>query len=457
MNRMKQRAEQCSNYILGEDNIHIISHIDADGLTSAAIMCKALERAGKNYSVDFIRQLTNKTLKQISDSATGLVVFTDLGSGMLNEITESGIDAVIADHHKPVGDHPYLLNPHSFGINGSQDLSGSGTTFILSMAMGDNVDLSSLAVVGAIGDMQQWKTGALTGVNQQIVDLGISYGSVAFQKDLTLFGKQTRPIYKMLQYNSDPYIPGLSSDADACIAFVKKAGVHMHGEKWLRWIDINDVEKKSILSALLNHAMLANIPNHKINRLVGNVYTLPKETEGTEMRDCTEFSTLLNATARYNHGDVGLAVCMGDRGHYYESACTLLANHRKNLVDGISLVRKKGITKLSNLQYFDAGSQIKDTIVGIIAGMSQSIVGDRNLPIIAFADSKDEIKISGRGNYDLVRKGLNLAAAMHTCSTQLGGSGGGHDIAAGAYIPAGTKEEFIRILNNTIGEQINRS
>lgn len=138
----------------------------------------------------------------------------------------------------------------------------------------------------------------------------------------------------------------------------------------------------------------------------------------------------------------------------YDRATVLLANHRKNLVDGMNLVKFQGMTKLNNLQYFDAGSKIKDTIVGIIAGMSYSLVDDKTLPIIAFADTKDGVKVSSRGNYDLVRNGLNLAIAMNTVSTSLGGSGGGHDIAAGAHIPKHAKTDFIQMLDKIIGEQI---
>ena len=88
--------------------------------------------------------------------------------------------------------------------------------------------------------------------------------------------------------------------------------------------------------------------------------------------------------------------------------------------------------------------------------MSTSIVGDRNLPIIAFADAEDGVKVSSRGNYDLVRRGLNLAVAINTASTRVGGAGGGHDIAAGATIPKEAKSEFIQALDTIIGTQLKK-
>ncbi len=171
------------------------------------------------------------------------------------------------------------------------------------------------------------------------------------------------------------------------------------------------------------------------------------EREGTEMRDATEYSTLLNATGRYVNADIGMEVCMGDREEAYKKASRLLTEHRSNLVNGLTFVKEKGVTKLNNLQYFDAGSNIKETIIGIVAGMSTSVVADRNYPIVAFADADGGVKVSARGTQDLVRKGLNLSEALAFVSAEVGGAGGGHDIAAGATIPQNTKAEFVRKLD----------
>ncbi|HMB44805.1 MAG TPA: DHHA1 domain-containing protein [Candidatus Methanoperedens sp.] len=146
---------------------------------------------------------------------------------------------------------------------------------------------------------------------------------------------------------------------------------------------------------------------------------------------------------------------MGDRGKSFDEACVLLSEHRKNLVEGLNFVKEKGITELHNLQYFDSGNKIRETIVGIVAGMSASFVNNRNLPIIAFADSEGGIKVSSRGNQDLLRKGLNLGAAISQAAKAVGGNGGGHDIAAGAFIPRESKNEFLKILDMKIGSQIN--
>ncbi len=118
----------------------------------------------------------------------------------------------------------------------------------------------------------------------------------------------------MLEYSQDPYLPGLSGKEDACIAFLKDIGIRLGGEKWRRWIDLSQEEKSCMVTAILRKGLRSGVSNIKLERLIGEVYVLLGEQEGTELRDASEYSTLLNATARYGHADVGLQVCMGDQG-----------------------------------------------------------------------------------------------------------------------------------------------
>lgn len=457
MEALRKEASKCADEIRKHKSIHVVSHIDADGLTSAGIICTALERENSEYTTQFVKQLDEKALDIIANENHEIVIFTDLGSGMCELIKSRGIHAVISDHHQPQGTFKFHLNPHLFGANGSYELSGSGNTYLLASALGGNKDLSSLAIVGAVGDMQHLKMGKLVGINREILEEGVKGSTLQFKKDLTLFGKQTRPIYKLLQYSSDPYLPGLTGDEEACIEFLHSFNIRFsQDERWRRWIDLEIPEKQKIVSGLIHYCLKSGIPSYKIERLIGEVYILLNEREGTEMRDASEFSTLLNATARYDHAEIGLAVCMGNREEAYEDARKLLAEHRQNLVNGLIYVKEKGVTKLKNIQYFDAGSEIKETIVGIIAGMSSVIVDNRDLPIIAFAKSDNGIKVSARGTQDLIRRGVNLSEAMSIVSAEFGGAGGGHDIAAGATIPENAKEEFALRLDLFIGEQLRK-
>ncbi len=452
MDSMIKQARKCADEIKKHREVQLVSHIDADGITAGAIVAKSMQRAGIEYDMLFVKQLDENTVKDLADKNPELVVFTDLGSGQIEHINNYGLNAVVSDHHRPQGEMEMHLNPHLFGANGSFEISGSGTAFILANQIGDNRDLADLAITGSVGDMQYRKYGKLVSLNREILESNPAY--ISSKNDISLFGKQTRPVYKMLQYSSDPYLPGLTGNEDACVDFLRKIGFRSaDDEKWRRWIDLTDDEKTKISSSLLQYSMQNGLSSYSIGRLVSESYILLQEKEGTEMRDASEYSTLLNATGRYTKAEIGMAVCMGDREDAYEEAKILLATHRKNLVDGLNFVKNSGVTQLSHLQYFDAGKEIPETIVGIVAGMSHSS-NNRRLPIIAFADSEEGYKVSARGTQELVNRGLNLSEAISQVSHEIGGAGGGHDIAAGATVPVGKKELFIEKLNAIIATQI---
>jgi RecJ-like exonuclease len=454
-------CESPAEEIRKKKDLLVVSHVDADGLTAAAIICTALDRCGLEYRALFFRQLDESALQEVSDCGADLVIFTDLGSGMIQQICDLGLSAVVADHHKPAICEALPLahiNPHLVGADGANQLSGSGTSFLLARALANaprsNDDLAALAVVGAVGDLQDMAQGHLVGINRHILEIGSSVRAVSFSRDIKLFGRQTRPVYKMLQYSQDPYLPGLSGNEDACIAFLKEVGIRLGGEKWRRWIDLTQEEKSCLVTAILRKGLRSGLSNIKLERLIGEVYVLLAEQEGTELRDASEYSTLLNATARYGHATVGLQVCMGDRDSAFAEAQRLLSQHRSNLVNGLKLVAEKGITPLKSIQYFDAGDAILDTIVGIVAGMSFQMA-DRTRPILAFARTAEgELKVSARGTQDLVRSGLDLSDALSRCARAVGGVGGGHNVAAGATIPAQAKEEFLALMDSIVGKQL---
>ncbi|WP_415379145.1 DHH family phosphoesterase [Halosimplex sp. TS25] len=462
------RADACADRLLDADELLLASHIDADGLTSAAVASTALERAGLDFETVFKKQLDETEIASIAAREYDTVLFTDFGSGQLDAIAaheEAGdFDPVIADHHQPAdAETEYHLNPLLEGINGASELSGAGAAYVLARALSersgqseDNRDLAGLAVVGAVGDMQA-VGGELVGANRGIVEEGVEAGVLAEGTDLTLYGKQTRPLPKLFEYATDVQIPGVSGDEAGSIRFLEGLDVDLKDAgEWRTWVDLTDDERQTVASALVKHAVQRGVPASKINTLVGTTYELVDEPHGTELRDASEFSTLLNATARYERADVGLGVCLGNRDGALDQAQTLLSNHRRNLSEGLEYVRQQGVTHEDTLQWFDAGEAIRETIVGIVAGMALGTEGvSADKPILAFArKNEEETKVSARGTGVLVREGLDLSVVMGEASRSVGGDGGGHDIAAGATVPAGEEQAFVDAADEIVAEQI---
>ena len=460
---LEARATACAERLSAADSVLLASHIDADGLTSAAIAAQALERAEIPFEVVFENQLDADAIADIAETDFETALFTDFGSGQLDVITEheaaGAFTPVVCDHHQPAdAETEFHLNPLLFGLDGASELSGAGTAYVLARALGEpeNRDLAGLAVVGAVGDMQA-SGGELVGANRKIVTEGVEAGVLRETTDLALYGKQTRPLPKLLEYANDVRIPGISGSESGAVGFLTDLDIELEGEDgWRQWADLTADERQEVASALLKRAVSRGVPAARIDDLVGTTYTLTEEATGTELRDASEFSTLLNATARYDRADVGLAVCLGDREEALDEARTLLTNHRRNLATGLDWVKRAGVTQEAHVQWFDAGERIRDTIVGIVAGMAMGtndIRADR--PVIAFAAKDDaESKVSARGTHRLVRAGLDLSAVMGRAARALGGDGGGHDVAAGATIPTGRKAEFVERADAIVAEQL---
>ncbi len=81
-NSLIQRANELADIIRKSKEIHIVTHIDADGITAGAIASETLRRLGKEYSIECIKQLDEVVINKLLTENHELVWFTDLGSGI---------------------------------------------------------------------------------------------------------------------------------------------------------------------------------------------------------------------------------------------------------------------------------------------------------------------------------------------------------------------------------------
>lgn len=440
-----EKAREIVEFIKKHDNVHIVTHLDADGICAGAIAVKTLERLGKDFDISFVKQVDEVSIEDVLNKNPDVIWFTDLSINI--DIDFDNI--VVTDHHSTVKRYRYSLNPHDFGLDGCVGLSGAGATYIVSKSMDvKNEDLSHLAVIGACGDLQDRRERKLVGLNRDILNDAISVGLINVIKDIQYFGRESKPVFRLLLYADDPVIPGVSGSEEACISFLTNLGLSRK-EIYRKWVELSKEKKRKILSEIARRLLDKGFGSKSIRRLIGEVYLLDNEKEGTELHDSREFATLLNSTARYGRPDIALKLCLGEKESSFREARKFLNNHRQTLSRGLQLARTK-IEKRKILNYFHVGNRVRDTVVGSITSILSKEFS--SLPLIGFADGENgHVKVSAR-----YRDGgeIDLSRAIYLAAASVGGTGGGHRYAAGALIPKGTEEIFLDALEKEINCQL---
>ncbi len=464
------------------------SHIDADGISALAIIVRAIENEGKEFKWRNVHQINSESIIEIKieieEFKPDLVIFSDFGTGQSNLVRNhiaviDFVDQVIVlDHHLPqeskINDDDSALshkiieiNPCYHDLSGSYDVSGSGVAFLFAVGLSpENVVLSELAIVGATGDLQDFYGKGFTGVNKSIIELGEAAGFLKVTRDLTFFGINTRALPYLLQYATDPYLPGLTGNEVACYTFFEELGIPMKedDDEWRTWVSLETSEKQSVIQKLIHYIIDVYNDPKKAEGLIGDVIMLPQRPERTEMRSAKEFSTLLNACGRNKRPDVGVKICLGDQEAIIEGRY-LLQEHRRNLATALRRLEQDSYETMAGL-YLVNDPETPDTIIGIVIGMAQ---GSRIVPIdkpvigVSTNTSSDSplVKLSGRAHKYLIERGINLKETfvsigdlMNEKYETLVVEAGGHPMAAGAFIHKDHVEEFLKLSSEYLKETL---
>ncbi|MCX8174653.1 MAG: DHH family phosphoesterase [Candidatus Micrarchaeota archaeon] len=421
------RCEEALALASRMENPLLIYHYDCDGIACGSIIAGWLESLKKPYDMLSVRKLDEELAQSLGQRKELILADVGSGSAFLEQLKG---DVLIIDHHQPAHKAHLQANPHLFGFDGGSELSAAGCAYFVFRQAVD------LGIVGAVGDIQQ----PFCSLNRLMLEEAVRQGAAAISTDLLLFGKNSRPLIQFLEYADEPYIPGISGNRENCIRLLSELGIELkENENWRTYYDLKPDEKRRLVSALADYVSLRVSPEAAC-QLTGEVISLSRRQPHTELCDASEFSTLLNACGRNGQPQLGVAVCLSRPGAY-EKAQALLAEHRRNLRDGISFAAQN-IQDLGKFLFLDARGVIADSIIGVVAGML--FIGQREKPILAISlDESGKIKLSARATRKLVRQGLNLGKILSESSLAVGGVGGGHNIAAGATIPPERLDEFL--------------
>jgi RecJ-like exonuclease len=442
VNACRKAAQVLLSFPTGT-RIRVVSHYDADGIAAAGVLCRMLVRAGFDFHATLMRNPFTKGFERLKNERNQLIIFSDMGSGQLEEIASLGCQTIILDHHQYLDETapPSILqiNANLLGSDGNYEASGATLSYMLATSVDPrNEDLAVLALAGAVGDKQY--IGGIRGLNKMILDQGTQKGYLKEKVSMKLCGNT---LAEALFYSVEPYFPGLSGNAAAIEESLKK--LHMNSSLKPEDLDNESLIKLQsfLLFRLIKAGCSQNILDVTIRKRYYDVHA------GWELE---RFADLLDACGKNGYRSLGLALCLGDTEPWTE-ALVVEKEYKQKLLDGLQALEHDGIHETAGMRYFYTENS---SLGGVIAGIATNFLFDEKKPLFSLArkETDDEVHVSCRGNQTLVARGLDLGAAMKTVATALGGFGGGHKIAAGATIAFNKEGEFLEKVDELLGRQL---
>lgn len=470
LNAMLRKIEEVGEFLKEEASRNskfvIVTHFDADGLASGGVFGKALIRLGAPFQVRAIEQLDEGALHKLVSLNGDVIIFSEIGSGYLNLISNVSEKKkiLIVDHHQPearLNEASRLLhlNPHEYGFDGAKEVSGAGMAYLVAKELDErNLDLSPLAVVGALGDVQDRNQDrSLKGLNEKIVEEGRKAGYIKAEVDLILHGRRSKPIHKALAHSTNPFLPGLSGEEDNCVSLLSSIGIPLkRGDEWVKFSDLSMEEKKKLLTKIIEYVSSRGFPGSVALNLIGTNYEILGEED--PLADAREYAFVLNACGRMGKAGLGIALCLGDRGEALLETRQLISEYRHLLAECMAWITRSP-DKIQEYETFYAirgEGVIKEKMTGAISTMlisSTTFKPSKAVIVLALSEG-GKIKVSARAPPSFSEKKINLGAILKACSERFSGLGGGHDLAAGAYLPGGIDiEEFLRAVDEEISSK----
>jgi hypothetical protein len=207
----------------------VIHHDDADGLCSAAITKKALEREGLKVKTFCLEKIYTEVTEDLHSKTGQTIFYVDIGSShadLISEYNKQRNLTIMLDHHdpKPSEDTKVLdLNLEHYGFKGETDFSGATCCYLFAKSLNeDNVDLSYLALVGSCEIPQ-----GFMGLNKMVLEealksrviqqKGKSYEIIKFKTRLDAFFSKLQILGAVGYYEGGPEM-GIS----ACLEGLSK-------------------------------------------------------------------------------------------------------------------------------------------------------------------------------------------------------------------------------------------
>ncbi len=375
--------------------VEIYAHHDVDGVAAASILCTALTKIHVPFHLHIRSTITRE---MIPDDTP--VLLCDFGSS----IPSLPASVMVIDHHVPSFSGDFHVNPRLTGIDGDLELSASGAAYYVARELGENRDLAGLAVLGAIGDRQEF-----LGPNREILNEGIGNGVISTRPGFMPAGLT---LYDRLYLATDPYLPGISGNDTVCREMAGLVPLDQSAE------DDSFFLSRLVLGVDETASALA------LQRIVSDSYQLEREV----IPWAPAMAAVIDACGKTGRGGLAVSLCMGDPAGL-EEAWNIFSVFRQRILQGI------GSAEEIDEGWYRVNDQMVSSDVADILSTDLS----RSSPVFVITEDGEFCSVSARTPPGLH---LDLDTIVRTAATAVGGSGGGHMKRAGATIPAGTDTLF---------------
>lgn len=432
---LERRLDRVASILDENDKFRIITHYDADGISAGAVLARSLMKDQKGFHMRFISSFPEEIPRGLP------LIFTDIGNSHLKEISQIDEDVIVLDHHdikeeeyKGIDDkNKIIINPHEFGIDGSQEVSGATLALVSAVWLDENNWVETFyGLAGATADKQALN--GFKGLNLKIAEEAVEKGHLKKRNDLLIDGEG---IEDALMKACDPYFPDISGRKKEIKSMLDDIDIDLGSDL----ASIGKEKKRKLTSLLVLSLLKKDRPVDVINSIKGLRYESKHRRLNTDL-----LYKILNSCARNDRTGLGLLLCLGDEDAMKE-AKEIRREYRVEMISKLNKLRKN-IEELDHIQYF---YEEKRTRKGELAGLGMQYILKGDKPVLGLAEDEERIDISARATQDMIKNGLDLGELFYKLAKRFGSSGGGHDIAAGATVPKEDIDEFLDSMDEEVG------
>ena len=359
-------------------SIRIICRENVDAICGASILSKLFLKENKQFSINILKILDVKGIKELTNYKDENFFFIDIGSRNIKQIQETLNNKGIFLFSRAEVFFPEKINvldPFLFcskQLDPLGEISIAGMCYLFAKTVDpEHKNLAHLGIIGLFSD--NIKKEKLSSLGKTILEDAIFTRVIEVKKGIKLPLAHSCTIYKAIANSLNPFIPGVSGSESKAANFVRESGVNIDAKKKL--IELNEVESKSLLTQILLKRLGSEDSNKEI---IGDVYLINLEGYNEELSDIYEVIILLEACIALSKPSLALAFCINPIKNY-KKAETLLKQYRKNMVDALNWFYINKKSEYVNIQNNYALIYTKDRINSEISILFINNLADANV------------------------------------------------------------------------------